>query len=82
VRTILGRQREIVRINHVRTIHTAPDRIFVAISADFEDHLSMGAGEALIERIERELKAALPMLSSIYIRPEKAEDAVSAIAVG
>lgn len=82
VRTILGRQREIVRVNHVRTIHTAPDRIFVAISADFEDHLSMGAGEALIERIERELKAALPMLSSIYIRPEKAEDAVSAIAVG
>lgn len=82
VRTILGRQRELVRINHVRTIHTAPDRIFVAISADFEDHLSMGAGEALIERIERELKAALPMLSSIYIRPEKAEDAVSAIAVG
>lgn len=82
VRTILGRQREIVRINHVRTIHTAPDRIFVAISADFEDDLSMGAGEALIERIEQELKAALPTLSSIYIRPEKAGDAVSAVAVG
>lgn len=82
VRRIVGRQRGIVHINHVRTIHTAPDRIFVAISADFEDHITMGAGETLIERIEHELKAALPMLSSIYIRPEKAEDAPRAAAVG
>jgi cation diffusion facilitator family transporter len=82
VRRILDREPAIVRVNHVRTIHTAPDRIFVAISADFDDQLSMGAGEALIERIEQELKAALPMLSSIYIRPEKAEDAIPAIAVG
>jgi cation diffusion facilitator family transporter len=82
VRTILDREPAIMRVNHVRTIHTAPDRVFVAVSADFDDRISMGEGEALIERIEQELKATLPMLSSIYIRPEKAEDAVSAIAVG
>jgi cation diffusion facilitator family transporter len=82
VRRIVGRQRGIIRINHVRTIHTAPDRIFVAISADFDDHITMGAGETLIETIEHELKAALPMLSSIYIPPEKAEDAPQMAAVG
>ena len=82
VRAILSSKPEIVRVNHVRTIHTAPDRIFVAVSADFEDHITMGAGETLIEAIEHELKAALPMLSSIYIRPEKAEDAPEAVAVG
>jgi cation diffusion facilitator family transporter len=82
VRAILDRRPEIVRVNHVRTIHTAPDRIFVAVSADFEDAITMGAGETLIESIEQELKAALPLLSSIYIRPEKAEDAPDAVAIG
>lgn len=73
---ILARRREIVAINHVRTIHTAPDAIFVAISADFDDGLRMGQAEALIETIEIELKQALPEISSIYIRPEKHADAV------
>ena len=75
VRDIVAEQPEISAVNHVRTIHTAPDSVFVAISADFDDHLTMGAGEALIERIEDQLRAAVPMLSSIYIRPERKEDA-------
>ncbi len=66
----------IVGINHVRSIHTAPDSIFVAISADFEDHLLVGEAESLIERIEDDLRRSFPLLSSIYIRPEKAELAV------
>ncbi|WP_294333137.1 cation diffusion facilitator family transporter [uncultured Sphingomonas sp.] len=75
VRTMLEAEPQITAVNHVRTIHTAPDRVFVAISADFDDALAMGAAETLIERIEAKLKAALPQLSSIYIRPEKREDA-------
>lgn len=66
----------IASVNHVRTIHTAPESVFVAISADFHDQVTMGEGEALIEEIETQLKTALPILSSIYIRPEKREDAV------
>jgi len=75
VRAMLEAEPRITGVNHVRTIHTAPDRVFVAISADFEDSLAMGEAETLIERIEAKLKAALPQLSSIYIRPEKREDA-------
>ena len=82
VRAIVEKEPAIVTVNHVRTLHTAPEKIFVAISADFQDSLTMGEGEAMIERIEHELKAAIPMLSSIYIRPEKAEDAVDAVALG
>ncbi|MET0137428.1 MAG: cation diffusion facilitator family transporter [Sphingobium sp.] len=73
---------QIVAVNHVRTIHTAPDAIFVAISADFEDSLTMGDGETLIEEIEAELKAAMPDLTSIYIRPEKRRDAALAARPG
>ena len=67
----------IVRVNHVRTIHTAPEAIFVAISADFHDAVTMGEGERMIEDIETELKRRMPMLSSIYIRPERTEDAAT-----
>ena len=76
VREILDRRPEIRSINHVRTIHTAPQAVFVAISADFADDLAMGRAEIAIEEIERELKQVLPQLSSIYIRPEKRSDAI------
>ena len=35
VRDIIARHPAVTAVNHVRTIHTAPDSIFVAISADF-----------------------------------------------
>lgn len=73
--SIVDRQPAIVSVNHVRTIHTSPDSVFVAISADFDDAMRMGDAETLIETIENELRAAVPELSSIYIRPEKREEA-------
>jgi cation diffusion facilitator family transporter len=67
---------EITAVNHIRTIHTAPDAVFVAISADFADDLRMGRAESLIEEMEQAMKQAIPELTSIYIRPEKREDAL------
>ncbi len=75
VRAIVAAHPGIEHVNHVRTIHTGPESIFVAISADFHDAVTMGDGETMIEGIETELKARMPMLSSIYIRPEKTRDA-------
>lgn len=70
---IVGAHAAITAVNHVRTIHTAPRQVFAAISADFDDALTMGEAEQLIEDIEDQLRAAFPQLSSIYIRPEKRE---------
>ncbi|MGP7796458.1 cation diffusion facilitator family transporter [Sphingomonas sp. CLY1604] len=77
VRQIVAAHPAVTAVNHVRTIHTAPDAIFVAVSADFEDQLTMGAGETIIEEMEDQLRAAVPTLSSIYIRPEKSENAAT-----
>jgi cation diffusion facilitator family transporter len=82
IRAVLEAEACITNVNHVRTIHTAPDRIFVAISADFADALPMGEAESLIERMEAKLKREDGRISSIYIRPEKREDAVDAVAMG
>jgi cation diffusion facilitator family transporter len=76
IRQAMEGRAEITALNHVRTIHTAPDSIFVAISADFVDSLPMGEAERLIEEMEAQLKALSPLISSIYIRPEKQQDAV------
>jgi cation diffusion facilitator family transporter len=78
IRKIVAAHPAIVSVNHVRTIHTAPESIFAAISADFDDSVTMGDGESMIEAMETELRAAIPMLSSIYIRPEKRENATLA----
>ncbi len=75
IRHIVAAHPTIAAVNHVRTIHTAPDSIFAAISADFEDSITMGEGETMIEEMETRLRAAVPMLASIYIRPEKRADA-------
>ena len=77
VRAIVDASPAITSVNHVRTIHTAPESVFVAISADFRDDLTMGEAETLIEGIETDLRRSIPMLSSIYIRPEKRENAAT-----
>ena len=78
IRRIVAAHPAIISVNHVRTIHTAPDSIFAAISADFDDAVTMGNGETMIEAMEDQLRAAVPTLSSIYIRPEKRENATLA----
>lgn len=74
IRARIADHPDVVAVNHVRTIHTSPDAVFVAVSADFDDRLTMGDGEALIATIEADLKSALPQLTSIYIRPERGGD--------
>jgi cation diffusion facilitator family transporter len=75
VARIVAEHRAITAVNHVRTIHTAPNQVFAAISADFDDAVTMGEAERLIEEVEDALRRAFPQLSSIYIRPEKKEAA-------
>ena len=76
VRALVAANQGIAAVNHVRTIHTAPAAIFIAISADFDDRLTMGEGEALIEVIEKRLRDEFPEISSTYVRPESRSEAV------
>jgi divalent metal cation (Fe/Co/Zn/Cd) transporter len=76
MRAVLYEHPQIEAVNHVRTVHTGPESVFVAVSADFQDELSMGEAETLIELLEERMKALSPAISSIYIRPEKREKAI------
>ncbi len=76
IREVLDGHPRIDAVNHIRTIHTSPQAIFIVISADFADDLRMGDAETLIEELERRMKALSPWITSIYIRPEKRADAM------
>ncbi len=75
LRAVLEGHPQIEAVNHVRTVHTGPESVFVAVSADFVDTIPMGEAESLIEELEVAMKALSPTISSIYIRPEKKENA-------
>ncbi len=72
----------ILRVNHIRSVHIAPDAVFTAISADFRDTVTMREGEELIEALERRLRDEAPELAEIYIRPEKASRASTGFGAG
>jgi cation diffusion facilitator family transporter len=59
----------IVGVGHVLTVHSAPDQITVAMSADFEDSISAGEVERIIARIEAKVEAEWPAVKRLYIRP-------------
>jgi divalent metal cation (Fe/Co/Zn/Cd) transporter len=75
LREVLDAHPQICSVNHVRTIHSGPDSVFVAVSADFDDALTMGEAETIIEVLESRMKGVSAKISSIYIRPEKRADA-------
>jgi cation diffusion facilitator family transporter len=65
------RQRGIVGVGHVLTVHSAPDQITVVMSADFDDSITAGDVERIIADIEREVEAHWPDVKRLYIRPQQ-----------
>ena len=73
---IAGIRRAIARegvmgIGEIMTIHNAPDQIIAAVNVDFDNHLTAGDVERIIEDIERELQAEFPSIYRMYVRPHE-----------
>jgi cation diffusion facilitator family transporter len=58
-------------IGEIMTIHNAPEQIVAAVNVDFDNRLSAGDVERIVDEIERELQAAFPAISRIYVRPHE-----------
>ncbi|WP_294391911.1 cation diffusion facilitator family transporter [uncultured Sphingomonas sp.] len=70
IRTAFDDQPEVTAVQEVVTIHTAPDRVFVAASVDFEDAVAVGRIEQLIADTEARLRQAWPQIANVYIKPK------------
>jgi divalent metal cation (Fe/Co/Zn/Cd) transporter len=71
IRDAATRQKGIVGVGHILTVHSAPDQITVVMSADFEDDITAGAVERIIADIEAEVEKMWPDVKRLYIRPQQ-----------
>jgi cation diffusion facilitator family transporter len=60
---------QIVAVRELLTVHQAPEMVVAIIGVDFEDSISARAVEETVASIEREIAAAFPVVTRVYIRP-------------
>lgn len=56
--------------NGVLTVHLGPDEIVAGLSLDFVDHLSAADIETCVERLEARLKAEVPEVAVVFVKPQ------------
>ena len=61
----------VMGIGEIVTVHNAPDQIVVAMNVDFDNRLSAGDVETMIDAIERDVQAQHPDVTRIYVRPHE-----------
>jgi cation diffusion facilitator family transporter len=72
VRRALDGCAQVTGVQEVLTIHTAPTKVFVATSVDFEDRVSAGEIERVVADVEASLRRDWPMISGLYVKPKAA----------
>jgi len=58
------------RANGITSVHIGPEEIVAGLSIEFEDHMSAPEIEACVERIEKRLKAEVPTISNLFVKPQ------------
>jgi cation diffusion facilitator family transporter len=65
----------VVGVGDVLTVHSSPDQITAMLNVDFEDSISAGDVERIIEEIEDRVREKWPEVRRLFIRPQ--HDAVA-----
>lgn len=71
IRAATQKQKGIIGVGHVLTVHSAPDQITVILSADFDDAITAGDVERIIAEVEAEVESFWPDVKRLYIRPQQ-----------
>jgi divalent metal cation (Fe/Co/Zn/Cd) transporter len=58
------------RANGLVSVHIGPEEIIAGLSVEFEDHVAAPEIEACVERIEARLKAEVPTVKSLFVKPQ------------
>jgi len=69
LRELTASKKGIVGVGHVLTIHLAPDQVAGMINVDFDDSISAGEVERIVEAVEDEAQTRWPQLRRLFIRP-------------
>ncbi|MEO6091970.1 MAG: cation diffusion facilitator family transporter [Novosphingobium sp.] len=58
-------------VGEIMTLHNAPSQIVVALNVDFDNRLTAGDVERIIDEIERDLQGEFPSIQRVYVRPHE-----------
>ena len=61
---------KVLSVIHLRTMHLGPDQLLIAAKLEFEHHLTLPQLARAIDGVEVDLRAAVPVASTIYIEPD------------
>lgn len=67
LRQIVAETPEAVGCGRVLTMHLGPDHVLVNLEVDFDDALGAAQVEAAVDRLDRRIKAELPLVKSLSI---------------
>ncbi len=70
IRTLLLREDSIARVIHIRSLHLGAEDILLAIKAEFNEHLNVQQICALINGLEKDIRAQFPEVNKIFIEPD------------
>lgn len=70
--SIADRDPAVDHANGVLTVHLAPRQIVANLSLEFVDALPASEIELAVERIEAEIKASHPEVTSLFVKPQRA----------
>jgi divalent metal cation (Fe/Co/Zn/Cd) transporter len=78
LRALTLTHREVTGVGEILTLHSSPDQITVMMSVDFDDSITAGEAESIVDQIECEAGARWPAVTRLYIRPRRrAQDRTS-----
>ena len=61
----------VMGIGEIMTIHNAPEQIVAALNVDFDNRLTAGDVERIVDEIERAVQQKFPSVTRIYVRPRE-----------
>ena len=72
IRTTVAAAEGVARINEVLTMHLGPADVLVNVSVDFRDDIASQRIEATVSAIERDIKAAFPAVTRVFVEAQHA----------
>ena len=69
LRTLALERPGVVGIGHVLTVHSSPDQITAMMNVDFDNAISAGEVERIVQEVESEARAQWPEVRRLFIRP-------------
>jgi cation diffusion facilitator family transporter len=71
LRRIVSAEHGVDKINEILTMHMGPRDVLLNLSVDFNSRLSSDQVEAEVTRLEREIKAAIPEITRVFIEAQE-----------